>query len=107
MVDFDAFFKELKTGARAIALQEAKGFVKEATSDGKDFLNTIKEDLELWTKQLAEGNLSLEDFEFLVKGKKDLAEMKALTQAGLAAIRIDQIRTAMIELVITAAGKLV
>ncbi len=107
MVNFDLFFEELKTGARDIAFKEAKGFVEEATSDGKDFLNAIKEDLELWTKQLAEGALAPEEFEFLIRGKKDLAQMKALTQAGLAAVRIDRVRSAMIDLLITAAGKLV
>lgn len=106
-MNFENFFRELKDGARDIAREEAKGFVKEATSDGKAFLNAIRDDLELWTKQLAEGKLTVEDFEFLVKGKKDLAQMKALTQAGLAAVRIDRVRMAMIDLVITAAGKLV
>ena len=107
MVDFDAFFKEIKDGAIEIAREEAKGFVREAKSDGKDYLDSLKLDLELWTKLLAEGKLSIEDFEFLVRGKKDLAKMKALTEAGFAAVRIDRIRNALVELVITAAGKMV
>ena len=107
MLDFDRFFQELKNGASEIAKREAAEFVPEATDDGQDFLEAIKNDLETWSKQLADGELSKEDFAFLVKGKKDLAKMKALTQAGLAAIRIDRIRLAMIDLIITAAGKIV
>ena len=105
--DFDSFFKELKNGIKEIAKTEAADFVKEATSDGKDFLNTIKADLKKWTRQLAEGKLSEDDFEFLVRGKKDLAEMEALKQAGLAAIRVDRIRVAVIDLILSASEKLV
>jgi hypothetical protein len=107
MLNFDAFFKELKKGAVEIAKEQARDFVKEATSDGNEFLDDVKADLRKWTKQLAEGKLSKKDFEFLVMGKKDLAKMEALKQAGLAAIRVEQIRTAMIDLVITCAGKMV
>jgi len=107
MLDFDAFFKDLKAGAVEIAKKEATDFVKEATSDGNAFLDAVKADLKKWARQYAEGKLSKEDFEFLVKGKKDLARMEALTQAGLAAIRVDRIRMAMIDLIIAAAGKLV
>lgn len=107
MVKFEEFFKELKKGARKVAKKEAAKFTQAATDDGKDFLEAIKIDLGTWTNQLAQGKLSPENFAFLVRGKKDLAQMKALTQAGLAAIRIDRVRMAMIDLIITAAGKLV
>lgn len=107
MFKFDKFFKELKDGVKEIAKQEATGFVKEATSDGKDFLDTVKTDLKSWTKQLAQGKLSQDDFEFLVKGKTDLAKMEALKEAGFAAIRVDRVRVAVIDLIITTAGKMV
>jgi len=107
MFNFDRFFQELKEGVVEIAKQEATAFAKEATDDGKEFLEAVKSNLQTWTQQLAKGELSQKDFEFLVKGQKDVAAMKALTQAGLAAIRIDRIRVAMIDLIITAAGKLV
>lgn len=107
MVNFDKFFRELKKGAKGVAKKEAAKFQKEANADGKAFLEAIKHDLKIWTQQVAKGKMSMEDFEFLVKGKKDLAKMKALTEAGLSAVRIDRIRMAMIDLIITAAWKLV
>lgn len=107
MFDFDKFLQELKDGAVEIAKREATGFVREATSDGTAFLNAVKADLQTWTQQFAEGKLSKEDFEFLVKGKRDLAKMETLKQAGLAAIQVDKIRVALIDLIITAAGKIV
>jgi len=106
-LNFDRFLRELKKRAKAVAKQEAAKFQKEANADANAFLDAIKSDLKAWTARVADGRLSMEDFEFLVNGKKDLAKMKALTDAGLSAVRIDRIRMAMIELIITAAWKLV
>ncbi len=105
--DFDGFLQEIKTGITNIAKTQAASFIQEAESDGKAFIDAAKADLQNWTKQLADGKLTPSQFKFLVQGKKDVAEMAALTQAGLAAVHIDQIRSAVIDLVITAAGKLV
>ena len=74
---------------------------------GREFVDAVRADLDEWARQLAAGKLSKSDFDFLVRGKKDLAEMNALTQAGLAAVRIERIRTASIDLITTAASKLV
>jgi hypothetical protein len=107
MAKFDDFLEEVKTGVVAIARSEAADFIKQASDDGQAFVNALRADLETWTRQLVAGQLSAADFDFLVKGKKDLATMNALTQAGLTAIRIDRIRTAVINLIVTAAGKMV
>jgi hypothetical protein len=107
MAKFDDFMSGVKTGIIDIATKEAKDYLGAAQADGHAFLDALKADLQTWTQQLASGALSPGDFAFLVRGKKDLATMNALTQAGLAAIRIDKIRAAVIELIITAAGKMV
>ncbi len=107
MSRFDDFLNEVKTGAVEIAKREAADFLDAATKDAQAFLNDVKTDLKTWTQQLAAGQLSMTDFEFLVKGQKDLAEMVALKEAGLAAIRIDRMRNALIDLIITAAGKMI
>jgi len=107
MSKFDDFLQEVRSGVLDIARGEAAEFLKEARDDGQKFVDAFRADLEAWTQQLAAGQLSIADFEFLVRGKKDLAKMAALTQAGLAAIRIDRIRTASIDLIIKAAGRFV
>jgi len=107
MSKFDDFVKAVKTGIVDIATKEARDFVGAAQADGQAFLDALKADLQTWTQQLAAGTLTPGDFAFLVRGKKDLATMNALTEAGLAAIRIDKIRSAVIDLIITAAGKMV
>ena len=107
MSKFDDFLGEVRTGIAQLARLEAKDFVKQATGDGQQLVDALEPDLRLWTQQLEKGQLSKSDFEFLVRGKGDVAQMKALTQAGVTAIRIDQIRAAVIKLIITAATKMV
>ena len=49
--------------------------------------------------------MSKKDFEFLLKGKKDLAEMEALKQLGLSKIRINKIKDGVIGIVVGSAFK--
>lgn len=80
--------------------QQVADFSEQATKDGLQFLDETKADLETWTKELMAGNLSKDDFEWLVKGRKDLARMEAIKQAGMAAIEIEKLKNQIIDLVI-------
>jgi hypothetical protein len=103
MSKFEDFGKAVGDGVANIAKGDLKDFLKEAKDDTNQFLATTKEDLKTWTKQLADGDLSKDEFEFLVRGKDDLAEMHALTQAGIAAAQVQKFRDALIDLVIDTA----
>jgi hypothetical protein len=52
------------------------------------------------------GELSKKDFEWLLKSKKDLAEMESLKQKGLAQARIDRLKTALLQSVIGSVAKM-
>jgi hypothetical protein len=99
-IDFNNIFNELKIKVTDLAKATVSNFAKQATADAKKFLEESKENLKRWTILLAEGKLTTEDFEWLVLSQKDLAEMKALKQAGLAAIRIEQFRNSLLNLVV-------
>jgi hypothetical protein len=71
----------------------------------QDFLTQSRVDLELWTQQLAHGDLSEDEFADLAAGLKDLAIMQALTKAGVAAANIQRLRDVVIDLVIKSALK--
>lgn len=107
MAKFEDVLEEVKRGIIEIVTREGTEYIDAAVRDAEAFLKESREELERWLKQLAAGQLSKDELASLVRGKKDLAEMVALKQAGLAAARIDRIRTALINLVITAVGKLV
>jgi len=105
MARFEEFLKALKDGLKALVADTIQDFSQAATKDGQAFLKKARADLERWTKALARGQLSKADFEWLVQGKKDLAEMEALKQAGLGLVRVDQFRSSLIDLVVGTAFK--
>ncbi len=101
--NFDQFLEAVRAGVVDVAKTEALDFWQDAKSDGEAFLESTKKDLLVWTQQLADGLLSTDEFEFLVKGQKDLATMEALTRAGVGAAKIDAVRTGVMNVVLTAA----
>jgi hypothetical protein len=100
MPDFDDLFKELKAGVIFLAESTLKNYVSRAKQDGNKMLNDMKEKLKRWTQLLIERKLTTEDFEWLVNSQKDLIQMAALKQAGLAAIRIDQFKASLLNMVV-------
>lgn len=105
--DFEQFLKSVKEQIANLAKTEAGEFVEAAREDGESFLEATKNDLLIWTRQLADGVLTKDEFEFLVKGRKDLAKMEALTQAGLGAAKVEKLRDEVIAAVLnTALSKL-
>lgn len=100
MPDFKDFLDTLAERIGSLAVGSLKDFKAAITKDGKAFLEKAKQDLERWTELLASGQLTKDDFEWLVKGKKDLAELAALKEAGLAKARLDKFRSSLVELVI-------
>ena len=83
MATFDEFFQALQTELVEFADYSWKTYKNAAAKDGKAFIEKSKIDLERWTKMLAKGDLTRDDFEWLMVGKKDLAELVALKQKGL------------------------
>jgi hypothetical protein len=96
---FREFLDILKTETEKAVRAEWQDCKEAALRDGGAFVEKTKADLERWTGLLASGALSREDFEWLLQGKKDLAELEALRQAGLAQARLDRFRDAILGVV--------
>jgi hypothetical protein len=99
-VNFPEIFEQLKQDVVNLAGTTVKNYVNDAKTDGQNMLNVMKEKLERWTNQLANGGLTTQDFEWLVYSQKELIVMDSLKQAGLAEIRIEQFKGGIINLVI-------
>jgi len=91
--DVQDLFNTIKDDVSGIIMSTFKNFRKEANDDVSNLLDNMQGKVELWTQQLANGKLSRKDFEFLVLGQKDLIKMNALQKAGMAAIRIDELKS--------------
>ena len=105
MPTFNEFLSTIKEDLLEFAKENLEEYKDELLKDGNEFVKKAKKDLERWTEGLASGALSRADFEFLLKGKRDLAEMEALKQLGLSKIRVNKITNGVIDVVVGSAVK--
>lgn len=95
--------KSVEDQSKALAEKLFKQYTHQAVSDVKDFLERSKDDLKRWIEKLARGDMDKDEFQSLVKGQADVAEMHTLKQAGLAAVQIDTFTNGVLDIVVSAA----
>ncbi len=100
MGKFDDFVAAVLTGVKDLVKNIIDGFEDQAGEDAKAFLDKMQNDLQKWAMLRAEKKITDQDFIDLVQGKKALAEIHALTQAGIATIKLERFRTELIKLVV-------
>jgi len=105
MPDVDAFLDALQEEVVQLAEDHFDEFRDQAVQDGTAFLDRTKEDLQHWAQLLQEGRLTQSEMASLVRGQKDLAEMTALKQAGLAAAEADRFRNALLDRIVGTAAR--
>jgi len=105
MATFDDYVKELRKGVKKLAQELVDGLQADAISDMNAFLRKSERDLKRWTRQLADGAITRQDFTDLVQAKKALAELHELTKAGVADTKLDRFRSDLISLLINTAMK--
>ena len=66
MPSFNEFLDVLKTELTEFADYSWKEYKSAAVKDGKKFIDKAKVDLERWTTLLAKGELTKDDFEWLI-----------------------------------------
>jgi hypothetical protein len=103
MSNFENFIHIVENNTKKLAKHTLKGFKTEALKDVKAFLEDSKEDLQRWTRLLAIGELSQDDFEWLVIGRKEVIELQVLKQSGLTLVRLDRFKNALLNSVIDTA----
>ena len=100
MPDCTLFRETLFDRLRALAEDEWTEVASAALDDGRAFVATAEADLARWAALLEAGDLTPEDFTWLVQGKRDLAELEALKQAGLGLARLDRFRASLLDTVV-------
>lgn len=77
----------------ADAFREALPHVRKAiVQSGLEFAQDTRKELLRWQELAASGTIEKEDLRWLVQSRADLARMTALKEAGLAQVRIDELR---------------
>jgi hypothetical protein len=97
MSAFDDFRAAVIDEAEALAKTILKRGVKEARADAAAFVDNSAEKLERWTRLVAAGELTADEFASLVRSQKDLAELSALTKAGIQASRLQKFREKLVD----------
>jgi hypothetical protein len=107
MKTFVEFWIQLITNVESFAEEKWNEIKEEAVEDSKDFLTAVKNDVQRWISLLAEGKLTSDDLLWLIKGKKDLAQLLLLKDKGLAKPDLDKFFEGLLETIISTAFKLV
>ena len=102
-IDIGSIFKSVEDQSKALAEKLFKQYTHQALSDVRDFLEKSKDALRRWVEDLDRGDIDKDEFESLIKGQADVAEMRALKQAGLAAVQIDTFTNAVLDIIVNAA----
>ncbi|MEQ8702080.1 MAG: hypothetical protein RLT05_36645 [Bauldia litoralis] len=100
MKDFDDFVADVLEGVKALAVGALKDYAQHLTTDAGSFLESTREKVERWGNALAEGQLTAQEFSFLMKSQKDLAILASLAAAGITAARLKRLRDDLMELII-------
>jgi len=102
-INIDAILQTTVQQSKALAETLFRKFAEQAVNDTKDFLQRSKDGVARATALLASKQIDKDDFEDLILGKKDLAEMHALKQTGLASATIDTFVNGVLQILIDAA----
>lgn len=96
-MDLEKLIKELKESLLTLLGNKYKEFKPEIQKDITAFLKESENKLKRWVLLLAEGSLTKEEFEWLLKSQKDIVALKALQTVGLSKIRINNLKNSIIK----------
>ncbi len=102
-IDIQKILQTAEQGMVHLAENTFNTYTTAAISDGKAFLDAAKNDIVTFTQQLADGEITADQFKELIQDDADLAKMIALKDAGLAHAAFDSFITGVISIIITAA----
>lgn len=97
---FDRFREAVLSEVGDLARDFLHGNVDQARGMAADFIEMSRAKLERWSRLLAQGAIDEEEFAALVRSQKDLAQLNALAQAGIALSRAQEFRNKMTDVVI-------
>ncbi len=106
MGDFNEFLEALKSDLTRLAGNSFKKYKQQLLHDGTEFAKRLEADLKNWSAEYSIFEITKEEFEDLVKSKKDLLEMEALRKEGLARTELNKMRNAIVETVTGTAVKI-
>lgn len=99
-MDFEELLKEIKDALIKLFGEKWDDLKSESKKDINQFLEDSKVKLKRWTELLADGQLTLDDYQWLLESQKDLMVMKALYKAGVSKISLGHFKNKVIKTII-------
>lgn len=99
-MDFDKILQELKSELLALLSDKFTNLSAASKKDVEEFLKQSEEKLKRWTFLLVQGELTQEDFEWLIKSQKDLMLFQALHTAGVSKIQLGHLKNTIVNTII-------
>ena len=107
MKTFMEFWAQLLLNVESFASEKWNDLKDDAVDDAKKFLTEVKYDVQRWISLLAEGKLTTDDLGWLIKGKRDLAELLFLKEKGLTKPDLDKFFEGLLETIISTVFKII
>ena len=101
--DFNTIWKGIKNQSLDLGKTLFKKWATQAQADAEDFLENSKAGVKRAIELCIEGTIDKDEMEDLILGKKDLADMHALKQAGLASAAVDTFVNGVLNIIVDAA----
>lgn len=102
---FDTLLASVEAGAATLAQDELGSLLPEAKSDATAFVVDSRASLERWAKLRRDGLITNRELADLIHAQVTLAQMAALTHAGIALTRLDRFKAGLSQLIISSAIK--
>lgn len=99
-MDIDKLIKLLKEELLKVLNDSYGEFKTETKTDVEAFLNLSKEKIARWTILLSEGQLTADDYKWLLGSQKDLLVLNALYQAGVSKLRLGHLKNKIIKTIV-------
>ncbi|NJM79854.1 MAG: hypothetical protein HC854_09990 [Flavobacterium sp.] len=96
-MDIEKLIKELKDSLLTLLGDRYKEIRPEVEKDIKDFIKQSEDKLKRWILLLAEGSITKDEFEWLLKSQKDLLALKTIQASGLSKIKANNIKNSIIK----------
>jgi hypothetical protein len=103
MSQFDDFLAAARANLTVLGKDSFEGYSAEVKAMAQAALDKARANLQLWTGQLAAGQLSEAEFKNLVQGETDLTEIAGYTAAGISQAEAQRLRDAVTMTVINTA----
>lgn len=105
MALFDTFMSALQTELHTFVTASFKNFKAGAIKHGEQFLSDSTRELQRWADSFSSGQLTEDEFLWLLESKKDALRIVALEKIGLSKVACDRFVNGVIDVVMRTATK--